>query len=274
MQCFTFTPDHASGCTVTAWLQQGMLSESNPDKTFPAVFICPGGGYEMVSEREAEPVAKEYFAAGYHTFILQYSVKEQAQDFRPLCQAAAALAHIRRHAAEWKLQADHIAVCGFSAGGHLAASLGTLYDDEKFLQVYRENVTPDTTALRPDAMILIYPVITADEFAHTGSIEHVSGAAAGTPAYTYFGLDRHVDALTPPAYLYHTAEDDCVPVENSLRFAAALSGAKVPFELHVLPKGGHGMSVCTDEVGSPDDYNARWVSWSIIWLNRIFDFHK
>lgn len=274
MQCFTFTPNHTKGCTVTAWLQQGMLFEDNSDKTFPAILICPGGGYEMVSEREAEPAAKEYFAAGYHTFILQYSVGEEAKDFNPLYQAAAALSYIRSHAREWKLQADHIAVCGFSAGGHLAASLGTLYDDEKFLQSCREKAVLPVDNLRPDAMVLIYPVLTADEFAHTGSIRHVSGAAIGTEEYGYFGLDRHVDPQTPPAFLYHTAEDDCVPVENSLRFAASLSAAKVPFELHVLPHGGHGMSVCTDEVNAKNDYNARWVGWSIAWLNKVFGFTK
>lgn len=272
MNYFTFTPEGVQDCSVTAYLQTEMEEmrgrEGALDKA-PAVLICPGGGYGMTSEREAEPVAREYFAAGYHVFVLWYCVGEKAKDFGPLIQLAATMAHIRKHAAEWKLDGGRVAVCGFSAGGHLAASLGTLYDDEKFLKAWNRGGN-----IRPDAMILGYPVITADEFAHRDSIRNVSGAEEGSEEYRYFGLDRHVDAQTPPAYLWHTSEDDCVPVENSLRFAAALSAAKVPFELHVFPQGWHGMSVCTRDVGCFDPYNARWMEWSIKWLNSRFSFEK
>lgn len=268
MKYFEFQPEGVTECSVAAFLQTEMKTEGKRGM-LPAILICPGGGYEMVSEREAEPVAREYYAAGYHAFILFYSVGEKARNFQPLLQLAAAMAHIRKHAQEWHVDENKIAVCGFSAGGHLAASLGTLYDDERFLKKWnrKENI-------RPDAMILGYPVITADEFAHEGSILNVSGAEKGSGEYAYFGLDGHVDAETPATFLWHTSQDDCVPVENSLRFAAALSAAKVPFELHVLPFGGHGMSVCTNEVNTPDSYNARWVDWSIAWLNRAFAFEK
>lgn len=272
MKHFTFVPEGAQDCSVTAYLQTEMEEMKGREGALdqvPAVLICPGGGYGMISEREAEPVALQYFAAGYHVFVLWYSVGEKARDFRPLIQLAATMAHIRRNASEWKLDGGRVAVCGFSAGGHLAASLGTLYDDEKFLQAWNRG-----DKIRPDAMILSYPVIVADEFAHKGSIENVSGAAEGSGAYSYFGLDKHVDGRTPPAFLWHTSEDDCVPVENSLRFAAALSAAKVPFELHVFPLGWHGMSVCTRDVGGFDPYNARWMPWSIQWLNRLFSFEK
>lgn len=267
MKNFDFIPDGIEECSVTAWLHTNGRSGDLLDVSRPAVLICPGGGYEMVSDREAEPVAKAYFAAGYHTFILYYAVQEKAAGFYPLRQLASAMAHIRSHASQWHVAPDKIAVCGFSAGGHLAASLGTLYQEEAFLKVWDR-----TDNIRPDAMILCYPVITADEYAHKGSIEHVSGAAEGEAAYTRFGLDRHVDAMTPPAFLWHTSEDDCVPVENSLRMAAALSAAKVPFELHVFPHGGHGMSTCTAEVSTPDSYNARWMEWSIRWLDKLFTF--
>lgn len=267
MNLFEFVPEGASNCSVTAYLQTEMSEV--PMRKRPAVLICPGGGYEGVSKRESEPVAKEYFAAGYHAFVLRYSVGERAKNFEPLLQLAAAMAHIRRHAEEWKLEADHVAVCGFSAGGHLAASLGTLYNEKWFLDVCKiqENI-------RPDAMILGYPVITADEFVNEGSIRNVSGAEPGSEEYLRWGLDKYVDHDTPTSFLWHTSVDDCVPVENSLRFAAALSAAKVPFELHVLPFGNHGMSVCTREVNSFDDYNARWVEWSIRWLNRTFSYEN
>lgn len=234
---------------------------------FPAVVVCPGGAYAMVSEREADPVALAFFARGYNVFVLTYSVGENAGDFRPLQELSETVRTIRSHK-EWRVDPEHIAVCGFSAGGHLACSLGTMWNDPKLLKAYNNHGGEN----RPDAMILSYPVVTADEFAHVESIENVSGCKQGTPGYGYFSLDRHVSGDTCPAFLWHTAEDNCVPVENSLKLAAALSREKVPFELHVFPKGGHGMSVCTQEVGCPDDYNARWVGLALDWLDRIFGF--
>lgn len=269
MKYFTFTPDGVKNCTVTAMLQTGLVNEMRNDKTYPAIVICPGGGYEFVSEREAEPVGRPYFNAGYHVFILTYAVGDHAKDFGPLKQAAATIAHVRAHAKEWRVEEDHVAICGFSAGGHLAASTGTLYNTPEFQAAWgRED------NIRPDAMILSYPVITADEFAHTGSIEHVSGSPVGTEKYGFFGLDNHVDAATPPTFLWHTASDGCVPVENSLKMAMQLSKAKVPFEMHIFPEGNHGLSVCTDEVGSADPYVARWVELSIVWLNKTFSYQK
>lgn len=268
MKYFTFQPEGETECSVTAFLQTEKKT-GNGAVRLPAILICPGGGYDIVSDREAEPVAKEYYAAGYHAFVLYYSVGKKARDFRPLLQLSSAMAHIRRHAEEWHVDENRIAVCGFSAGGHLAASLGVLFNEEEFLKRWNRQDN-----IRPDAMVLGYPVITADEFANEGSILNVSGASKGSEAYAYFGLDGHVDADTPTAFLWHTSVDDCVPVENSLRFASALSAAKIPFELHVLPLGSHGLSVCTNEVDTPDSYNARWVEWSVKWLNRTFSFEK
>ena len=269
MNFFEFIPEGIKDGTVTAWLHSTESFSEMQSYAYkrPAIIICPGGGYEMNSEREAEPVAKRYFAAGFNTFILRYAVKEKAKDFYPLCQLASAIAHVRKYADEWYIAKDKIAVIGFSAGGHLACSLGTLFNEERFLNVFGRQ-----DDIRPNAMILSYPVITADEFAHKGSISRVSGAEIGSDEYKWFGLDKHVDAQTPPTFLWHTAEDKSVPVENSLKIAAALSAASVPFELHIFPKGGHGSSVCNMEVNSPNPYNGRWVEWSIKWLNELFEF--
>lgn len=263
MKLFQFVPDGNSGCLVEAYLQEQVM-ESRP---LPAIVICPGGGYGMVSDREASPVAKEYLAAGYHAFVLTYSTGADAAGFRPLSQLADTICHIRKQAAEWHVDPEKIAVCGFSAGGHLAASSGTLFSHPKFLSAWNRQEN-----MRPNAMILCYPVILANEYAHQYSIENVSGAQKNDELYRFFGLDQHVSEATPPTFLWHTASDAGVPAENSLAFAAALSQAKVPYELHIFPKGRHGMSVCTQEVATPDAYNRRWVDWSIQWLNRLFDF--
>ncbi len=268
MKIFTFVPDGVKDCRVTACLQEDL--EGCLQRLRPGVVFCPGGGYAGISAREGEPAAKKFFAAGYNTFILEYSVGEQASGMRPLRQLAATMAHIRKNAQAWSVDPEKLAVCGFSAGGHLAASLGVLHNDEKFLAR-----CSDLGHVRPDAMILGYPVITADEFTHKFTIQRVSGnAPEGSEEYTYFGLDKHVDGQTPPAFLWHTAEDQVVPVRNSLQMTQALVNAGVQVELHVLPKGGHGMATCTYDTCSYSSHNARWADWSILWLNSVFGFEE
>lgn len=265
MKYIEFVPEGQKNCSVKGWIHDYQGSSEIQQKACPAVLICPGGAYEMVSDREGEPAAVPFYAAGYNTFVLDYSVEEQAKGFQPLCQLSAAICQIRKNAELWYTLPDQIAVCGFSAGGHLAASLGVLFNEPEFWEAFGR-----TEKIRPDAMILCYPVITSDEFAHVKSIENVSGAKKGEPQYEWFGLDQHVDSQTPPTFLWHTAEDTCVPVENTLKMARKLSEAKVPFELHIFPEGSHGMSICTEEVGSPCKYNARWVEWCIQWLGKTF----
>lgn len=261
MKCFEFDPLGTGKCRVTAWLHEDMR-----EKHLPAIIICPGGAYADVSNHEAEPVANAYFHQAFQTFILRYSCLDNAKDFLPLIQLASTVSCLRTHVDEWCINPRQIAVCGFSAGGHLAASLGTLFNDEKFLRVY-----PNGLCVRPDAMILGYPVILANEFTHKESISCVSGnAPVGSPEFCYFGLDQHVDSETPPAFVWHTAADSLVPAQNSIQFAMALLNAGVPVEMHLFPDGYHGMSVCTKETGSFHPYNGRWVAWSVEWLKHVF----
>lgn len=265
MREFVFYPEGNEESSVKAWIHDHQGSKEIKQRAYPAIVICPGGGYEMLSDREAEIVAEPFYAAGYNTFVLRYSLKEKASGFRPLGQLAATVAQIRKNAEEWFTKEDRIVVSGFSAGGHLAGSLGVLFNKPEVLTQFENK-----ELIRPNAMILCYPVITSDEYAHAGSIERASGAAKGTERYRWFGLDQHVDAQTPPTFLWHTAQDELVPVENSLKMAEALSKAKVPFEFHVFPKGPHGMSTCTEEVDTPSAHNARWVQWSIQWLQELW----
>ena len=267
MELINFHPLENSGASVTGYLHTPIWEMNVRREQFPGVVICPGGGYQMVSEREAEPIALRFFAAGYNVFVLTYSVKEKAKNFQPLRELSETFRAIRSHV-EWRVDPARIAVCGFSAGGHLAGSLGTMWNNEEFLKTYDNQGGQN----RPDAMILGYPVITADEFAHVESIETVSGCEKGTPGYEFFSLDRHVSSDTCPAFLWHTVEDDCVPIENTLKFLLALQREKIPYEAHLFPDGWHGMSACTEETGSPDDYNARWLDFAITWLNKVFGY--
>lgn len=268
MELITFKPLPDTKAFVTGYLHTPIWEMETRRGSFPAVVICPGGAYAMVSQREAEPIALPLFSRGYNVFILTYSVGKEAGNFRPLRELSETVRIIRERP-EWRVTPDKIAVCGFSAGGHLACSLGVMWDDPELLKVYDNQGGKN----RPNAVILGYPVITADEFAHVESIENVSGCKRGTPGYEYFSLDKRVNEKACPAFLWHTGEDDCVPVENSLKLLLSLQKYKIPYEAHIFPKGWHGMSACTVESGSYDDYNARWLPLAIDWLDRQFGYH-
>lgn len=267
MRIFDFVPNGQSDCNVTAWIHTEGESAEMEARKIPAIVICPGGGFGCVSDREADPISQLYFASGYNTFVLRYALGEKAKNFLPLCQLAATVAHIRDNAEQWSIDPDKIAVWGASAGGHLAGSLGTLYNTPEFQSVFERH-----RDVRPNAMLLIYPVLTADRYTPYPTIRRVSGEEVGHPKYEWFGLNNHVDEHTPPTFLFHTADDEVVPVRNSIKFAEALSEFHIPYELHILPHGPHGMSACTQAVGSLDDYVARWTRWSVEWLNNVFQF--
>ena len=235
-----------------------------------AVIVCPGGGYNHVSPREAEPVAAQFLAAGYAPFILSYGVGENATDYRPLKQLALAVRYVRENAEKYCVDPRFVFVCGFSAGGHLAASLGTLWHtpvlDDICLGAERDIV-------RPTGMILCYPVISAGEFGHRGSFCKLCGKEDATQAeLDAFSLEKHVGADTCPAFIWHTFEDKGVPVENSLLLARAMSAAGVHFELHVFPNGRHGLSLCNELTasGKPEvnvvPHNQQWVTLVLRWL--------
>ena len=166
-----------------------------PDRVRPSVLVIPGGGYEMTSDREAEPIAMQFLAAGFNAFVLRYSVKPSVFPVA-LLEAADAMTMIREHAAEWHVDPDAIAVIGFSAGGHLAANLATSTSDDVLVA---HGYDPD--AVRPNGLMLAYPVITSGPLAHRGSFDSLLGERRNdSQALESVSIERHIDAKTPPAY--------------------------------------------------------------------------
>ncbi len=248
----------------------GWPSHKQPRKR-GAVLICPGGGYRFCSAREGEPIALRFIAAGYHAFVLEYTTKAHHPDMKhpqPLLDAARAMTVIRQHAAQWNVDENKIAVCGFSAGGHLAASLATLGERD-----YLKNAAGIENHI-PNALILAYPVISSGEFTHKGSFDNLLGVNASQDERDSISLEKQVSDITPPTFLWHTFSDTVVPVENSLIFARALKRNNIPFELHIYPDGGHGLSLA-DEATTTDPngimpHVQTWMALCIQWINKIF----
>ena len=234
----------------------------------PAVIVCPGGGYGFTSPREGEPVAIQYNAAGYQAFVLWYSV---APDVWPvaLLELAYSVAYVRSHAEEWGIDPDKIIVEGFSASGHLAASLATFWNQEFVWKPL--GFTKDM--VKPNGAILAYPVITSGEYAHRGSFENLLGERY-EELLDYVSLEKQAGSQNPPAFIWHTYSDQAVPVENSLFFMEALRKAKVPAELHIFPEGHHGLSLANRETASSleeKEYTAvqPWMKLSCTWIQGL-----
>lgn len=217
-------------------------SEIDPNRKRPSVLVIPGGGYEMTSDREAEPIAMQFLAAGFNAFVLRYSVKPSIFPVA-LLEAAEAMRRIRTHADEWHCDADAIAAIGFSAGGHLAANLATSASDD-VLAAHGY----DADAVRPNGLMLAYPVVTSGPLAHRGSFDALLGDRKADPeALDAVSIEKHIDAKTPPVFVWHTVPDDCVPYENTLMLVDACKKAGVSVEAHLFPSGGHGLSLGTAE---------------------------
>ena len=206
--------------------------------TRPTVLVLPGGGYSFKSEREAEPIAMRFLSRGFNVCILYYSTAPAVFPVAML-EALTALQYIRENLESWSGEKDKVYVCGFSAGGHLAASVGVFWDKE-----ISKNYFGDTEKVRPNGLILSYPVITSDyALTHKGSFVNLLGENSDDPKMrAMLSLENQVTASTPPTFLWTTFEDACVPCENTMLFASALRKCGIPFELHLFEKGPHGGS--------------------------------
>lgn len=204
------------------------------------VVICPGGGYSGTAiDHEGFDVAKAFNAIGVAAFVLKYRMPLDTscidKSLAPLQDAQQAIRLVRKNAAKWKVNPRKVGIMGFSAGGHLASTAATHF---------YENADPtekDTTSVRPDFAILIYPVISFSyELAHGGSRNNLLGVKHTTEQQFKFSNELQVTALTPPSFLVHSADDGTVKVDNSIAFYQACNKFKIPVEMHLYPKGGHG----------------------------------
>lgn len=234
----------------------------------PAVIVFPGGGYKYCSPSEGERIAVGYNAAGFHSFVLDYSVAPHRHP-APILDAAAAIKTVRQNAKEWNVNPNQIAILGFSAGGHLAASISTLWNNP---QIFTEKEIEEGLH-RPDASILSYSVITSGEFREPGSFVSLLGEDASDELMELLSLEKQVSEKTTPAFLWHTYEDNGVPVENTLLYAQALSKHKIPCEVHIYPHGAHGLSLVSDPtIWAAPKFRRKydWLSQSVEWLIDLF----
>lgn len=242
-----------------------MIHDSQPERRFPAFITVPGGSYTRCSKREGEPTAARWYSFGYNAFVLEYSVINKPFPTAML-ELAAAVAYVREHTEELRCT-ERVIVCGFSAGGHLAASLGAYNSSEEYYSLFggREKI-------KIDDMILCYPVITSGKFTHAESCANI---APSEELREKISLENHIIADFPRTFIWHCADDPVVPVENSLMLASKLSENKVPFELHIFPSGGHGIALCDITTMKGEDTRyinptaAQWYKLALEWARRV-----
>ncbi|PZQ59983.1 MAG: alpha/beta hydrolase [Phenylobacterium zucineum] len=208
-----------------------------------AALLIPGGGYiRVVVDKEGFEVARRLADAGVTCFVLRYRLPREGWTSRDVARqdAQRAMRLIRSKAAEYAVDPARVAAMGFSAGGHVAASLATGFDKA----VYAPVDAADRLSARPDLSALIYPVIEMSRpYAHAGSREALLGKDPAPELEAAYSPQRHVTAQTPPTFLVHAADDASVPLDNSIAYLAALRAAKVPAEIHVFEEGGHGFGI-------------------------------
>ena len=247
-----------SEAIISAYIPENS-EEININKKRETIIICPGGGYEFTSDREAEPIALKFVAQGFNAVVIRYSIAPVRYP-TALLELAETVRYVREKEKEWTVDTEKVIVCGFSAGGHLAGSLGVLWNNEiieKYLDIKNEEV-------KPNAMILCYPVISSGEFAHKGSFDSLLGEKEAEISRENLSLEKLVSIETPKTFLWHTFDDGTVPVQNSLLFSNALASNKVQFELHIYPSGVHGLGLCEEITamnGRSEHINSHIASW-------------
>ena len=244
--------------------------EMRPNEKRPVILMCPGGGYEMTSDREAEPMAMQFLAMGYHVAILRYSVCPVRYP-AALLQVAESVPYLKEHADEYHIDPEKIVVQGCSAGGHLAANYGIAWNSPFLTKLMGMENDPERLCVA--GLLLCYPVITSGEKAHEESFRNLLGEQYEEKK-DELSLENQVTPDTPPTFLWHTATDETVPVENSLYFFQACLQQGVSAELHIYPVGGHGLSLANEETCRANGIGVQkecqsWIGLAQTWLEEI-----
>lgn len=234
----------------------------------PCVLILPGGGYSMVTDREGEPIAFHYLSEGYQAAVLRYSVAPAVYP-TALFQAAKAVVFLRENHEQYHIDPEKIMIQGFSAGGHLAASLGVFWK-EPFME---ESLKIKAELMRPDGEILCYPVITSGKFAHRDSFVNLLGNSYDA-LVDKMSLEKQNLSGMPKTFIWQTFEDDLVPVENSLLFVQALRRYGINTEFHLYAQGVHGLSLANEVTRAKEGYGVQkecqsWMSLVKNWINNF-----
>lgn len=244
--------------------------EMRPNEKRPVILMCPGGGYEMTSDREAEPMAMQFLAMGYHVAILRYSVCPVRYP-AALLQVAESVLYLKEHTDEYHIDPEKIVVQGCSAGGHLAANYGIAWNSPFLTKLMGMENDPEQLCVA--GLLLCYPVITSGEKAHEESFRNLLGEQYEEKKEE-LSLENQVTPDTPPTFLWHTATDETVPVENSLYFFQACLQQGVSAELHIYPVGGHGLSLANEETCRANGIGVQkecqsWIGLAQTWLEEM-----
>ncbi len=261
-------PDLAGSSAVLTACTRDPVGSVADERERWGVLILPGGGYSVVAPAEGEPVALAFLAAGMQAFVLEYSVAPHRWP-ESFFEAAAAMAFLRKNAARYRISPHRIAVCGFSAGGHLAGCLSNLWCDP----LIPDSLGLAPTDVRPDAAVLCYPVISAAASAEGSTFANLLGDDWRSSSLVKLSLETSVTSANPPAFLWCTWEDGSVPMENTLRYAQALRAEGVPFDLHVFQHGPHAMGLATPDCARDEaHHDARAAAWHplcVSWLRKL-----
>lgn len=262
-------PSEGCGATLTCYAYD--VTQETGEKKRPAVVICPGGGYDCCSEREAEFIALRFLGAGICAFVLRYSCVKKRFPTAAL-EAAASIKYVKDNAKRYDIDPELVYIAGFSAGGHLAASVANFWDKE----ILYKPLGCKPEDIRPAGQILGYPVITSGEFAHEGSILNLIGDEQDADLRALMSLENQVSSGTPKAFIWHCSDDGCVPVQNTLLYVDALIRNGITYECHIYEKGGHGLGLCdfnTASFGWEGHFQpvaAKWAQLAIDWVMRYY----
>ncbi|HAG70387.1 MAG TPA: hypothetical protein DCL38_10525 [Lachnospiraceae bacterium] len=244
-------------------------SEELKVKDRPLVLVCPGGGYTFTSDREADAVAVQFNAMGFHSAVLRYSVAP-AEYPEALLELGRSILHLRRNAKKWHIDKDRIILLGFSAGGHLVCSYCCFWEED----FVAKELGAEKEELKPNGMMLGYPVITSGEFAHKDSIDNLLGKrASDMELREKMSLEKQISKSVPRTFVWHTFGDKTVPVQNTLMLVDALVKNEIPVECHIFEKGDHGLSMADWYTVDKDGFGIEkgcqsWIRLAGNWLSH------